>query len=278
MLRVDLDPGLPGGRFACLRGLSGRDEQALAGAGVEALAATELLDRLLLARPGTSIQPGDAWRLAVGDRDRLLAALYTRHFGDRIESQVHCRACGEGIELSFSLATLQASLLGPREPSELAGPDPEGYFELPDAPRFRLPTSEDQRALIGLEPERARVELLQRCLATDDRANRTLGDLEPATLERIEAAMASLSPILDLPLRVACHVCAAEQQLRFDIQTYLLRALDHERRYLVREIHYLARAYGWSLAEILELERDDRRRFVELVAAERSTSTRRSLP
>lgn len=276
MLRVDLDPGLPGGRHACLRGLTGRDEQALAGSGVGSHAAIELLDRLLVAVPGTTIGPGDAARLAIGDRDRLLAALHAQLFGDRIESRVRCSACGEGIELGFSLAALLANL--GRDTTPLQGPDPAGYFALPEGPRFRLPTGADQAALLECAPERARVELLLRCLAPDEAQHRTLGDLDPTLLARIEAAMAERCPILDLALDITCHVCAAAQQVRFDIQTYLLRALEHEQRYLVREIHYLARAYGWSLAEILELRREDRRRFVELIVAERSAATSRSLP
>lgn len=279
MLRVDLDPGLPGGRWACVRGLTGHDEQALA-AGVGALAATELLDRLLVAQPGTSVQTGDAWRLAICDRDRLLAAVYALHFGDRIESHVRCTACTTGIEIGFSLAGLVASLTGQRELGELEGPDEQGWYRLVDAPRFRLPTSADQRAVIGLAPEQARVTLLRRCVADDDSgAGKTFGDLDSTTLERIEQAMATAGPILDHPFDIACHACGADQTLRFDIETFLLRALDHERRYLIREIHYLARGYGWSLAEILGLTRDDRRRFVELIAAERRVAQpRRSGP
>lgn len=281
MLRVDLDPGLPGGRWACVRGLNGHDEQALA-AGVGALAATELLDRLLIAQPGTTIQPGDAWRLAVCDRDRLLAALYVLHFGDRIESHIRCTGCGEGIELSFSLADLVASLTSEREHAGLRGPDELGYFdlELAGAPRFRLPTSADQRAVIGLGAEQARLAMLRRCLADDESgASKTTSDLDPATLECIEQAMAAAGPILDHPLAITCHACARAQTVRFDIQSFLLRALEHERRYLLREIHYLARGYGWSLTEILGLTRADRRRFVELIAAERSANQpRRSGP
>jgi hypothetical protein len=269
MLRVDLDPGLPGGRWACVRGMTGHDEQALA-AGVGVLAATELLDRLLVAQPGTSIQRGDAWRLAICDRDRLLAGIYALHFGDHIESHARCVACNEGIEVGFSLGAFVASLGARQQVAGLSGPDEQGWFRLADAPRFRLPTSADQRAVIGLAPERARIELLRRCLADDESGtNKTPTDLDSATVERIEQAMASAGPILDLPFDIACHACSAPQTLRFDIETFLLRALEHERRYLVREIHYLARGYGWGLNEILDLTRDDRRRFVELIAAER---------
>jgi hypothetical protein len=217
-----------------------------------------------------------AGRLALADRDRLLAALHHELYGDRIESHVRCHACGEGIELGFSLAALAASLAPARE--QLQGPDLEGYFLLPEQLRVRLPTSDDQAALLGCQPERARLALLERCLAPDELAKRTLADLDQGTLARIEQQLADANPIVDLPLDIPCHACRAVQQVRFDLPTYLLRALAHERRYLLREIHYVAHAYGWSLAEILELERDDRRRLVELIAAERRSPARRSLP
>src|SRR5690606_11469948 len=105
MLCVRLEPGLPGGRFACIRALHGHDEQLVGGG---AMAATELLDRLLVEVPGTSVKPGRAWELAICDRDRLLAAVYAAAFGDRIESEIPCTECDEGAEINFSLSALVA--------------------------------------------------------------------------------------------------------------------------------------------------------------------------
>jgi hypothetical protein len=42
----------------------------------------------------------------------------------------------------------------------------------------------------------------------------------------------------------------------------------NDRRQLVQEIHLLASAYGWSLSEILNLTRGQRRAFVALVDAD----------
>src|SRR5690606_15514987 len=82
MIEVDLKPGLRGGPWARLRELRGDDELwAAQGRGASSLVAVELLDRLLVAAPGTTIAPGRARELAVGDRDRLLAAIYRHTFG-----------------------------------------------------------------------------------------------------------------------------------------------------------------------------------------------------
>lgn len=278
MLHVQLDPGLPGGRWACVRAPCGQDEQALTHE-VGATAAVELIDRLLLDAPGTSVGPGCAWRLAVSDRDRLLAAVYADTFGDRVESEVPCAACDEASQIDFSLAALvEQSTSEARAGFEtlVSGPDAEGAYTLDDGLRFCLPSSEDQRAVLDLAPDRRRVALLQRCIleVEDEHARRTASDVSRETLDRVEAAMAAVGPVLDLDLPVSCHACGATRVVRFDIQRFLLAAFAHERRYLVREIHYLACAYGWSLAEILELPREERRAFVRLVTAERSARQR----
>lgn len=280
MLHVQLDPGLPGGRWACLRAPRGHDEQALTRE-VGATAAVELIDRLLLDVPGTTVGPGCAWRLAVADRDRLLAAIYADSFGDRVESEVPCAACAEASQIDFSLAALVAQTTSEARvglEQQISGPDAEGVYALDDGLRFRIPTSADQLAVLELAPDRRRVALLQRCIvAVDDaQARRTASDVSRETLARVEAAMAAVGPVLDLDLPVSCHACGATRMVRFDIQRFLLAAFAHERRYFIREIHYLACAYGWSLGEILELPRDERRAFVRLVTAERSARQRSS--
>lgn len=269
MLLVRLEPGLPGGRWAAIRPLCGHDERALVGAA--GLAATELLDRVLVEMPGTTVAPGRAWELAVCDRDRLLAAVYTQTFNDRVETDVPCLACNKGAQVGFSLtewiADQQPNEAGRKSRGIAAGPDEACAYTLDDGTRFRLPTGLDQRDLAGFELERARALLLARCV---------VGDLSPESRARIEAAMEYLGPTIDERFTVECQDCGAAREVRFDIQQYLLRALEHERRYLTREIHYLACSYGWSLTEILDLPRDERRTFVELVVAERAARRERS--
>lgn len=208
----------------------------------------------------------------------MLAAVYRSSFEDRIESEVACEACGESSEITFSLAALVASVMPSDEskPGEsVAGPDTSGTYSLADGIRFRLPNSEDQRAVVGLRPDQRRVALLRRCiLEHGDGEHRTASDFSKDMLDRVEAAMAKVGPTLDLNIPVTCHECGFVLDMRFDIQHFLLAAFTHEARFLVREIHYLASTYGWSLREILDLTRDDRRAFVGLVVSERAARQR----
>ncbi len=253
MLQIQLSPGLPGGRWACLRSLCGHDEAFIDGTGI--IQATALLDRLLVEGPGTSVGPGKAWDLAVSDRDRLLATIYMQCFGDWIESTVPCGHCNKDFDLSFSLLGLVKSLED-RRGFTVAGPDEEGNYVLADGRRFRLPTSADQLNVLGLESGRAVTTLLDRCVVE--------GDLS-ADPETLQTAMEEVGAILDVDLEASCPECGTRQEVRFDIQTYLLRALSHEKLFLTQEVHRIATAYGWGFLEILNLPREDRRTYVRLI-------------
>lgn len=256
MLQVALRPGLQGGRWACLRPLCGHDEAFINGTGsVESVA---FLDRLMLDVPGTTVGSGKAKELAVCDCDRLFAAIYLQYFGERIEGTALCRNCNEPFESSFSLHDLMASLEDGAA-AKAIGPDEEGIYTLPDGRRFRLPTASDQYSVIGLEPEKVAATLLERCMVEGDPRE---------SPEIIQTAMDEVGAVLDLDLEATCPKCDAPQTVRFDIQTYVLRVLAYEKRFLIHEVHRIAMAYGWGHEEILSLTREDRRAFVRLIEAD----------
>ncbi len=228
-------------RAARLRELTGRDEYAVSGASTAA--AIALLTALL--------EGGSAAELVAADRDRLLAAIYARAFGDRIESTLTCAHCGQPFDLDFSLRQLIESVEGRSAPGEWT-PLGDGRFEGADGTAIRLPTGRDELALDGLPPEEAESFLRQHA------------EGEEELLERI-------APLLDLELVARCAECKHVHTLQFDIQSYLLEALAGERRRLLTEVHRIASAHGWALDEILSLTRTDRRLFVELIENERAS-------
>jgi hypothetical protein len=262
MWQVRLNPGLRGGKWACLRSLCGHDEAFIEGAdSVEAIA---FLDRLLVEAPGTTVGPGKASVLAICDCDRLFATIYRRYFGEDIEGTVACRDCREPFELSFALPDL---MVHPQQSAvaQAAGPDDEGLYTLPDGRRFRLPTASDQHSVIGLEAEQAVAALLERCVMEGD---------PTADSELLQAAMDEVGAVLDLDLDAVCPGCGASQVVRFDIQGYVLHALGYEQRFLLHEVHRIAMAYGWGHAEILNLRREDRRAFARLIEANQAARRR----
>jgi hypothetical protein len=258
MLQIVLRPGLQGGRWAYLRPLCGHDEAFTHGTGSVESAA--FLDRLLVEAPGTTVGPGKAKDLAVCDCDRLFAAIYLQYFGERIEGTSLCQDCNEPFESSFSLRDLMTSLEDGAV-AKATGPDEKGIYTLPDGRRFRLPTADDLYSVIGLGAEKAAAALLERCMVEGDPMK---------SPEVIQTAMDEVGAVLDLDLEVTCPKCGALHSVRFDIQTYLLRALAYERRFLNHEVHRIAMAYGWGHAEILSLTREDRRAFIRLIEADQA--------
>jgi hypothetical protein len=256
---------LPGGPWVALREIAGCDEAAVTGH--DANAAIQLLDRLLDAERGDARLPGGAIDLTVSDRDRLLAAVYTRTYGARIENTLHCPTCDQPFDLDFSLVEMGQRL---EEDARRAAVEPveDGTFRLSSGLRFRLPTGRDERAVSRLLPAESAAALLARCLVD--------GDAVTDNGEDIQTAMEAVGPLLNLDLGAACPECGAEQEVHFDIQSYLLGALAQDRPGLALDIHRLATAYGWSREEILSIPRGQRRAYVALVEADAAARVRRS--
>ena len=125
--------------------------------------------------------------------------------------------------------------------------------------RFRLPTCADVAELHGLPPEVAERVLEQRCVLA-------LGSGDRDALDR---AMALAVPRVATELDAECPRCGHFQITPFGIEAFLCAALERERAMVIREVHVLARAYGWSRADILDMARSDRHLYVRLVLAER---------
>lgn len=261
MLEVKLHPGLPNGRFACLRSLNGADEASISDGGD--LAATALVDRLLVSVPGTSVGPGSIWELSVSDRDRLLASLFRLHFGEAVEGHVRCRHCSEEFEFTHTVSAL-LDYLTPESLQLSSGPDDDGVFET-EGGRFRLPTLGDQRSIQGLDVDAAARELLSRCV---------FDEIEEDDVDNVEAAMAEAGPVLDFDMDAHCPECDGAHTIHFDIREHLFSALVGDRPWLIREVHSIARAYGWSREAIMELSREDRRAHAGLIEAERVAAAR----
>jgi len=113
--------------------------------------------------------------------------------------------------------------------------------------------------------------LLSRCIERigDDPAGpelvRRLSAL--ARLE-IERRMEATAPGIELTMDAECPQCGRAFAAPFDPQDFLLGEARASRDLLMREIHYLAYHYHWSESDILEMPRERRRRYIEILADE----------
>jgi hypothetical protein len=244
------------GHTVCLRELTGRDEMAVTG--TNTANAIQLVSTLLVNSSPEAAEPLRAADLVAADRDRLLAAIYEGAFGDRIESTLNCTRCAQPFDLHFSLRQLVATV-DERTATGAWKPLSNGQFEGLKGLRLRLPTGKDELELAGYPASKMESLLLSRCLAGGD---------WPEGHSAFEQLLELVAPLLDMELVAPCAECGHVHTIQFDIQTYLLGAILAERRRLLAEINRIAKAYSWSLDEILSLRRSDRRHFVELIENE----------
>lgn len=252
----------PASNWSCLRELCGHDEQSVEGTGT--LEAIRLLDRLMVSVSGTDIGPGKAKKLTTADRDRLLAAIYMRTYGSRVESTIHCNNCNAPFDIDFSLEELVNNLNSETDAIK-AEKSQDGVFKLPDGRSVRLPTGEDEFAVWGMSYEEAENTLLERCVVDGDPTRKP---------EKVQCAMKDLAPIMDLEIEARCPECDQTQLVHFNIQYFLLYTLMAEQKQLALEVHRLAVSYAWSQNEILELPRSIRRNYVALVESELDSNRR----
>jgi hypothetical protein len=204
--------------------------------------------------------------LTIGARDARLLQLRSRTFGDDLQAQTYCPACGEQLEFAISVADLSAPRAGP------VGNDLSWHFL--DAAgwnlRFRLPRALD---LIGLDqaskscdPRRA---ILERCVDNieHDGSPASVAQLPEEIITALAERMEELDPCADILLALSCNECGRVWQAPFDIVGYLWAECGAYARRLLREVDALARAYGWREADILAMSSRRRRAYLELPAA-----------
>jgi hypothetical protein len=217
-----------------------------------------LLDRALTllgaADPGRT--RAELAALGIGERDRLLLDLRERTFGPTLDCVAACGACGGSVEFRFSVAEARLPF-APRAATFSVESDGASRC-------FRLPTSADLAAVAGrTDREAAARALLGRCLVEPGPGDRLTPDLARRAAER----MSQLDPQAEVRLDLSCPSCGHRWEAVFDVAAWLWKELDARARRLLGEVHSLARAYGWTEAEILSLGEARRQAYLELIAS-----------
>jgi hypothetical protein len=199
----------------------------------------------MLAAACPEASPESLASLTIGRRDERLLELREVTFGSAMTGLTDCPECGENIELNFNCSDIRPAT-GTEPPKELAVQSNGREV------RFRLPTSADLLAASSAE------ELLERCLLSG--GDRRTEDLVPAVSEK----MLSTDPMAEIQLALNCPNCGHKWEAPFDIVTFLWREISAAARRLLREVHTLASAYGWTEPEILALSPARRRVYLEM--------------
>jgi hypothetical protein len=257
-----LDDGRRLGR-AELRPLTGREEEWLTQhAGMaSAHLATKLLSACFVRLEEEPVNPEIIDKLLVGDRDYLILQLRRMTLGDRFAAVFSCPACKRAMDVEFLAQDIS---IEPRLQNTVA------YTWASDdaqrVVRYRLPNGADQEAVADLRAGDAVEALLARCLIDDD--GTPLSNEERVA---VIAEMDARAPQIDLELELNCPECGHSFTTPFDCTSFFFSEIRAQSRHLIREVHYLALHYHWSEAEILNLQRDRRRRYLALLTEDIKT-------
>ena len=182
--------------------------------------------------------------LPIGQRDALLLEL---HAGEALAATAECPACGEQAEFAIEAHELIARGRSAEEPVPV------------ESVVWRSPDSRDVAAAAAADDaEAAERVLLERCAGA--------ADLPAEVRAAVVRAMAEADPLAEVLVDVSCPACGEGFVADVDVAGFVWAELQARARRLLREVDVLARAYGWTEAEVLAL--GDRRRGAYLEFAE----------
>jgi len=212
---------------------------------------------LLLLQASDPDAPLEALRqLPIGARDTRLMLLRERLMGRRIEGMVACPACGEQLDLQVPLDRLRAAMIDGtgRDGTDRGDGEPLTVTEAGHTVRFRVPTAGDLVALLdgtAAGPD----DLLRRCVleAHRDETPIAADELPDSLVSTITERMAAEDPMARVQLALTCPGCNHRWDAPFDIVAYLWAEVEDWARRMLRSVHVLASAYGWSESDILAM-------------------------
>jgi hypothetical protein len=229
-----------------MRALSGQEILHLWEIGVGQYPLERALTILAAAFPEAS--PEELATLSIGERDARLLSVRERTFGSGINGYAECSQCQERLEFTLPVAAIRVA----DSPEGLAHELSVEDFEL----RFRLPDSRDLAVMVGCaDLAEAQQLLLERSVLEISRDGMpiTSRELPPQVITRLAARMAECDPQAEVLLDLRCPACGHGWQALFDIAAFLWAELAAQAKRLLREVHALARAYGWREADILTM-------------------------
>lgn len=266
-----------------LKPLTGREEELLASSQQRegASLVTAVLSRCITGIGTISpVSEELARNLLIADRQYLLLKLREATFGDQVRANIFCPwpECGKRVAVNFSINDI------PVRESEDKGPiytmilSPEIVGESSKDEQeviFRLPNGADQEAISPLLVENealALTKLLGRCVQRIGNLagmnEEIISQLSSAARLAIERQMETIAPKIDLTMDVRCYECDRDFAVPFDLQRFFFGEMRTSADLLYREVHYLAYHYHWSEREIMEMSRNRRHRYIEVLADE----------
>jgi hypothetical protein len=191
----------------------------------------------------------------LGRRDSLLLELHEQLAGRSLEAVAICPACGSKAEFSLDAQALLAGGTNAVTPRPI---ESEGWVV-----EWRPPTTLDVEAASGAgDAASAEVVLMERCVIVKSHSSE---ELPPGVRAAVARAMTEADPLAEVLADIVCPSCESAFVADVDLGGFVWAELHARALVLLRDVDTLARAYGWSEAEVLELSERRRAAYLELV-------------
>lgn len=198
-------------------------------------------------------------RLSVGQRDGLLLTLRELLFGSQFTATTTCPHCRMLLDLGFSAREVRTGTPGVQSESFLVT---VGEYQF----NCRLPDSHDLLAVSHVKnTQEIAAVLFARCVRQTNGDEVELPGLPDEVSEAVVAEIARRDPQGDIRFDLVCPDCSHKWEAIFDIVSFAWNEISAWAGRLLRQVHTLARAYGWREAEILALSPFRRQMYLEML-------------
>jgi uncharacterized protein (UPF0212 family) len=200
-------------------------------------------------------------QVGIGRRDAELLKLREKIFGSCMTGHANCPACGQQMEMNFTVAEVQTTPL-PELPETCT--EIFGDCEI----SFRLPNSSDLATLVpgdNLAIQKRR--LVQLCVLNAKSSGQPVvaDQLLEDTVTALSERMSELDPQGDVQLALSCPQCSHHWDAPLDIASFVWSEIHAWAVRLLRDVHVLASAYGWRERDILAMSSWRRQAYLELI-------------
>ncbi len=220
---------------------------------------------ILLVAAFPEMSPDGLAELSVGARDARLLHVREQLFGSQFLNTTTCPQCLERIEWKSEISEMRIHTSTDESVPHEFTLEKDGYHL-----RFRMPNSKDLAEVIGsYDGDLAQRKILARCITSmeiaDERCD--VEHLPDHIMLMLNKRMEELDPQAAINMQVSCPACSHTWNVLFDIASFLWTEVNDWAERMLQAIHKLARGYGWTEKEVLQLSPVRRHLYVGMLGA-----------
>jgi hypothetical protein len=134
--------------------------------------------------------------------------------------------------------------------------------------KFRLPNSTDLMEVMALGRGTSQEDaLLRKCIEPDSLPAPLYHEMPEALKNALIQKMEACDPQSDITMAISCPECGHIWDMTFDIMSYLWAEIDDWATNLVQDVYLLAKNFGWSENDILEMGSFRRSLYIKMLYA-----------